>query len=65
MYHPPMTRARGRPKLPASEKRAEYVRVFLNPAEREAIERAAAAAGQSPPAWARERLVKAARRANG
>lgn len=50
---------------PPSENPRHYVlRTRLSDDEREAVERAAEASDEKPATWAREQLVRAAKRAN-
>lgn len=51
----------GRPPKPPGEKQSAALTVALTPAERELVERAAA--GRPTATWARETLLRAARRA--
>lgn len=51
----------GRPPLPPKDRRAKPLRIRLTDAEREEIDKAA---GGMSSTWAREVLLKAARRAN-
>ena len=55
-------RKRGRPKLPAGEKKGEYMEMWLHEAEKEAFVRAAGVAGMSLSAWVRARLRAASQR---
>jgi uncharacterized protein (DUF1778 family) len=50
----------GRPRLAASERRAEVVTLRLQPVEREAVERAAKRAGVRLSDWMRDALLAAA-----
>jgi len=52
----------GRPPLPDDERRAKPLRIRLSDPEREEIDRAA---GGKSSTWARQVLLKAARKANG
>src|SRR5262245_24867178 len=56
----PKKRPVGRPPLPAGKARTSLLRIRLNRAEEEALERAAKAAGKSVGTWARELLLGAA-----
>lgn len=56
-------RGRGRPELPASERRHAYA-ITLNAKEREAIALAAKAAGVSMAVWCRATLLAAAAQAD-
>jgi uncharacterized protein (DUF1778 family) len=51
----------GRPPLPEEDRRAKPLRIRLTDAEREEIDKAA---GASSSTWAREVLLRAARKAN-
>lgn len=50
-------RGPGRPRLAAGKARGRVLSVRLTPAEREAVEKAARAAGCSPSEWARRVLT--------
>lgn len=54
---------RGRPPVPVDEALTDTLRVRLRVADRERIERAAAAADALPSEWARRVLLRAAARA--
>lgn len=54
------SRRRGRPPKPAAERQTESILVSLTPAERSLCE--AAADGRPLATWARETLLRAARR---
>ena len=53
---------RGRPKKLASEKKTYTLQVGLTEKERRLLERVAAKAGMGTSTWARDLLLKAARR---
>ena len=55
-------RGPGRPKKRAEDKLSAPLRFWVRDDEREQIEQAAKGAGQTPSAWMREVLVRAARR---
>lgn len=52
----------GRKKLPDEERREKPLRIRLSSEERGEIDRAAEAKGQTTSEWARELLLRAARR---
>ena len=55
-------RNRGRPKLPKSDIKGEYMEMRLDAAEKQAFVDAAKAAGMSLSAWVRDRLRRASKR---
>jgi hypothetical protein len=55
-------RKRGRPKLPAGEKKGAYMEMWLHDAEKEAFVKAAEVAGMNLSAWVRDRLRRASRK---
>lgn len=55
-----MKRGPGRPRLASGKAKGRVLSVRLTPAERDAVERAARAAGCSPSEWARRVLAGAA-----
>lgn len=52
----------GRPPKDPKDRRTESLRLPVTEAEREAIERAATAVGKKPITWARDLVVRAAKR---
>jgi uncharacterized protein (DUF1778 family) len=52
----------GRPPLPAKERKAHMFRIRMTQAERDEIDRAAEAQGETASEWARVLLLKSARR---
>jgi uncharacterized protein (DUF1778 family) len=61
-YNFGMAAKRGAPKKPPEERKGDPVQIRLTSAERAACEAAAAASEQKLAAWARETLVRAAKR---
>jgi len=59
IYNQGMEKERGRPPKPPNEKRAILFPIRVNEAELEAIRRAG---GEKPSTWARETLIRAAKR---
>lgn len=53
----------GRPMLPKTEKRAEFVGTRVSPPEHAEIKRAARKSGEAKTEWVRKKLLAAARRA--
>ena len=53
----------GRPPLPEDERKGHMFRIRMTQAERDEIDRAAEAQGESASEWARVLLLKSARRA--
>jgi hypothetical protein len=53
---------RGRPPKPPDERKTDNMKIPLTAEEKESIERAAQAGKEKPVTWAREALLRAARR---
>jgi hypothetical protein len=54
--------ARGRPPKAAGEKHSDAILLKLTPAQRKELERVAKAAGKPLSTWARETLIKVAKK---
>jgi len=53
---------RGRPPKPADKRKTDNMKIPLTPEEKESIERAAQAGKDKPVTWARDVLLRAAKR---